>query len=161
MSNPNFGLGEQVSGSFLDFLQMTANAYAIAPASLPVVGANGLTINGTNIYYLKSFIPPRNVTYSWYVLFSSVGTIAATVELEQGFARPTTEGAPDAAWSVPDNKLTSNGLFQTIGDNSPHQTAYSPNATPFARIKITGTGSNNAATLITACKAYAIKNNLL
>lgn len=156
----NQGIGEQVPGTVLDFLQMTANAVA-AGGSGATVGTTGVTINATGVIYLQSFMLLRNVTYGWEVKFTSVGTIDAKVEVEQGFQRPTAEGSSDPAWVVPDNKLTTNGLFSEISDAAYHITAYSPDATPFARVKITGIGSNNAATLLAVCKAYAIKNSLV
>lgn len=162
----NQGTGEQIPGTIMDFIQMTSQMKVILDAagtshSLPTVTASGITVNGTGTIYLPSFIKPRNVTWGWLAKFASVGTVDAKVELEEGWARPTTEGASDAAWVSADNKLTSSMLFQEISDTLNHITAYAPNATPYGRIKITGLGSNNAATLIASMKAYVIKNNIM
>lgn len=162
----NQGLDEQVPGTLLDFIQMTSQRKAILDGqgvshSLPAVTANGITVASTGVIYLPSFVLPRNVTFGWEVKFSSVGTIDAKVELEQGFQRPTTEGASDTTWVSQDNKLTTNMLFQEISNSAYHMTAYSPNATPMGRLKVTGLGSNDAATLLAVAKVYMIKNNQL
>lgn len=155
----NQGVGEQTPGIVMDFLAMTKAAVAAGGAGATIT-SSGVTINATGVIYLQSFLLPRNVTWGWEAKFTSVGTIDAKIEIEQGFQRPVTEGAADSTWAVPDNKLTTNGLFQEIVDANYHITSYSPDATPFARVKITGLGSNNAATLLEVMKGYAIKNTL-
>lgn len=159
MSIPNQGLGEQLPGTVLDFLQMTLAAVTAGGAGATIT-ASGVTVASTGVIYLQSFTLPRNVTFGWLAQFTSVGAVDARIDLEQGWARPATEGAADSSWSVPDNKRTTNALFQEITDQLVHITSFSPDATPFARIKITGLGSNNAATLLSSMKAYALKNSL-
>lgn len=159
----NAGLAEQTPGQVLDFLQMLAQQIVLnGQGSLPTQASDGtVTVNGSSaVLYFPSFLLPRNVTFGWLVDAASVGTVALVIELEQGWKRPTTEGASDATWAVPDNKLTTSGLFPTIADANAHITAYSPDSTPFARIKVSGASGNNAATKLTALKAYAIKNSL-
>lgn len=153
MSIPNQGLGEQLPGIVLDFIQLTKNAGD--PQGFVV--ANAVPVASTGVVYLNSFLLPRNVTFAWECHFTSNGTIAAKIELEQGFQRPTAEGQADAAWVVPDNKSTP--IF-TVADSNYHITSYAPDPTPFARLKITGTGSNDASTILAAIKAYIIKNSL-
>lgn len=113
-------------------------------------GATSIAIASTATAFSQSFPLERNCTYSWFIQFASPGTIAVTVELEQGFKRPTTEKAVDAVnFCIPDNKLTTNRLYASVTDALLHNVAYAPNATPVGRLKFTGTGANDAATTCT------------
>ena len=122
--------------------------------------ANPLVINSTAVVYSNTIRLPRGCTFGWELKFTSSGVCTVTVELEQANQPPNTEGAQDDAFIIPGNKATTNGLFPTgvITAVGRYQTAYSPNATILARLKITGTGSNDASTALTVARVYAIKN---
>lgn len=142
---PNKGTEETLAGFVVDLL-----ALGVASASQ--------TVNGTGTVYLRSFPLPRNVSFGWEVRFSSVGSINVKVELEQGNFRPGTEDLADAAWAVPDNKAAT-PMFAAITDAVIHSAAYSPNASGFGRLKLTGISGNNAATKIDVARMYTVKNS--
>lgn len=141
------GLGEILPGFLLDILnfggQNNTPTGAIAVAS-------------TGTAYSNSFPLRRGVTYGWTVKMTSSGTVTVKVELEQSNVRPVTEGASDVNWVVPDNKSAS-PMFSAISDTNIHNVAYSPNATGFGRLKLTGSGSNDASTKLAVAQAYGIK----
>ena len=102
------------------------------------------------------------MTYGWEVYFTGSGVVTVTCELEQANQPPTTEGAVDGSWVIPVTKLTTNGLFPTgviVATTTTYITAYSPVATILGRLKLTGTGSNDAAlTYLSLARMYEIKN---
>ena len=102
------------------------------------------------------------MTYGWEVYFTGAGVVTVTCELEQANQPPTTEGAVDGSWVIPVSKLTTNGLFPTgviVATTTTYITAYSPVATILGRLKLTGTGSNDAAlTYLSLARMYEIKN---
>ena len=129
-----------------------------------ILGLGGVTfiaIPTTGVVYSQSFLLPRSVTFGWEVQFTSSGVCTVTVELEQANQPPTTEGAQDDAFTIPVNKLTTNGLFPTgiiVAQGTKYMTAYSPDASAYGRLRITGTGANDASTRITVARFYAVKN---
>lgn len=130
----------------VDLLALTITANA----TLGNAAITAIAVASTTIAFSASFPLERNCTYSWDVQFSSTGVVAVTVELEQGWARPTTELSADTThFCLPDNKLTTNRLYATIGDTALHNVAYAPNATSVGRLKFTGTGANDASTKCT------------
>ena len=139
------GQGELTPGFLLDIL-----AFGTSPTGK-------ITVDATAVAYSNSFPLRRGMTFGWEVMFDSAGSVNCKVELEQGNARPTTEGVADAAWVVPDNKAAS-PMFAAITDKLDHQVAYAPNAMAYGRLKFTGITGNNAATQVVTAKMYSIKN---
>jgi hypothetical protein len=123
-------------------------------------GATSIAVGTTNVAYSESFLLPRGITFGWEVKFTSSGVVAVTVELEQSNQPPTTEKAQDDSFVIPVGKATSNGLFPSgivIAAATRYLVAYSPVATAFGRLKFTGTGANDASTVCTIARLYAIK----
>lgn len=137
------GLSEQLPGKLID--------------TLSLAGVSSIAVASTGVAYGHSFPLFRGVTFGWEVQFASSGSVNVKVELEQGNARPATEGSSDTAWAVPDNKTTA--LFTGVTDTNVHFQAYSPNATAFGRLKYTGISGNDATTTVTKARVYTIKNN--
>jgi hypothetical protein len=130
-------------------------------ALLPATAHTNIAINATAVAYSNSFKLNRGMTYGWEVAFTSSGVVAVTVELEQANQPPTTEGAADGSWVIPVTKATTNGLFPTgvcVAAATTYITAYSPVATILGRLKITGTGANDASTVLSLARMYEIKN---
>ena len=130
-------------------------------ALLPATAHRNIAINATAVAYSNSFKLNRGMTYGWEVAFTSSGVVAVTVELEQANQPPTTEGAADGSWGIPVTKATTNGLFPTgvcVAAATTYITAYSPVATILGRLKITGTGANDASTVLSLARMYEIKN---
>ena len=140
-----FQAGEVVPGLLFDILR----------------GASGIAVAGTATVYSKSFFLKRGVTFGWELKFTSSGVVAVTVELEQSNQPPNTEQAQDDSFVIPISKLTTNGLFPTttiVAAATRYITAYSPVATILGRLKISGTGSNDASTVLSLARLYEIKN---
>jgi hypothetical protein len=143
-----FQTGTQLPGFLNDLLALNQAHTNIAVASIAVA-------------YSKSFVLRRGVTFGWAVKFSSSGVCTVTVELEQSDQPPTTEGSQDDAFVIPQGKGTTNGLFPAgviVAAATWYRVAYAPIATVLGRLKITGTGSNDASTILTGATLYEIKN---
>lgn len=110
-------------------------------------------VASTGIFYSKSFNPIKNCSFGTMIQFSSPGVVNVKVELEQGLAAPGTEGSADTTWGVGDT------LSAGIVDTNPHPLVASPVVMPFCRYKLTGLGSNDAATAI-AQLAFTYEKNL-
>lgn len=142
------GLGEILPGTLLDILAFGGQNN---------LATGDILVNASNAaVFSNSFPLRRGVTYAWEVTFTSPGSVVVKVELEQGNQRPATEGATDTSWAVPDNK-TASPMFSSITDTNMHSAAYSPNASAFGRLKLTGSGANNAGTKLHVARAYGIK----
>jgi hypothetical protein len=128
---------------------------------LALGGVTTLAVASTGVVYSQSFILRRGCTYGWEVAFTSGGVVAVTVELEQSNQPPETEGSQDDSFVIPVGKATTNGLYPTgvcIAAGVRYITAYSPVATVLGRLKLTGTGSNAASTVLSIARMYEIKN---
>jgi hypothetical protein len=140
-----FQVGNQLPGFLVDILASTG----------------ALAVAGTGVAYSNSFVLRRGVTFGWEVKLTSSGVCTVTIELEQANQPPTTEGTQDDAFVIPVNKLTTAGMFPTgiiVTAATHYITAYSPDATVLGRLKITGTGSNDASTKLVLARMYEIKN---
>jgi hypothetical protein len=120
-----------------------------------------IAVNGVTTVYSNSFKLNRGMLFGWEVAMTSSGVVAVTIELEQGNQPPTTEGSADGSWVIPQGKATTNGLFPTgvvIAAATTYITAYAPVATILGRLKISGTGSNDATTVLSLARLYEIKS---
>lgn len=118
-------------------------------------GATTLAVAATGTVYSRSFpLPMGDPSFAFEYQFASGGTVETKLELEQGNQLPGTEMAADSAWVVPDGAAE---LDNACGDEINHIKAYTPAATLFARIKITGSGSNDASTVLSKLKVCIIE----
>ncbi len=112
------------------------------------VGGCTKILNGVNIahsvtYYTNSFdIGSHGTNFGiWLKGSSSAGAPSFTVQIEQSYTKPTTEGAADTNWVIP------NGMADIVTDRVAETafiTSISPVPMPYARYKITtGAGSND------------------
>jgi len=72
---------------------------------------------------------------------TSDGTVTATIQAQTSYQRPTTELAADAAyvmWETP----------ESVSDEAWHAMTLDTVIMPYARFKVTGSGSNDATTEI-------------
>lgn len=128
---------------------------------LALGGVTSLAVATTGVAYTHSFILRRGVVYGWEVKMTSSGVVAVTIELEQANQPPNTEGSQDDSFVIPIGKETTNGLFPTgkvAATATRYITAYSPVATVLGRLKLTGTGSNDASTVLSLARMYEIKS---
>ena len=79
---------------------------------------------------------------------ASSGVIGSKIELEQGNVLPTTEGAVDADnWAVAEN---AQDIESNLAEGNQHFKKLSPVVSKYGRLKITGSGSNDASTTLKA-----------
>lgn len=121
---------------------------------LAIASDTELTVGGTNVVYTKYFPMPRNADIGLLAKIGSVGTINVKVELEQGNTVPTNEAADSSGlWGV--GQILSAGLVAA----GTYPLAITPPVTKFARLKLTGVGSNDAATKFTVLQIAVAKKS--
>ena len=150
-----FQAGTMLPGRLIDILKVGQEA------SPTIFTGATIAIASTDTAYSHSFPLPRGMTFGWEIVLTSSGVVAVTVELEEANQPPTTEGAQDDAFVIPVGKTTTNGLFPTgvvIATGVHYMVAYSPVAAALGRLKFTGTGANDAATVCSVARLYVIKN---
>jgi len=117
----------------------------------PIVGSDSsenMTIEETAVVYTKAFKIGFGDYFSLdYKAASATGTADVKIELEQsvGDAVPTTEGSLDLNYveSVSD-------IETSLSDEVWHKKAITPPVSKYARLKITGVGSNPTDTIFNA-----------
>ncbi len=122
-------------------------------------GETGIIVNATATVYGVSKQLPRGASFGVELQFSSPGDVDVIVNVEQGNARPGTEEAADTdLYAVPANTAgTSVGLVQTVTDEVVHLINFSPVVSGYIRLKLTGQGTNNAATTLIKAKLVYVK----
>lgn len=110
-----------------------------------------ITVNAGGVAYTKSFITPSFDSAAMELEFDSPGTVDVKVEIESGSVVPTTEGSADAV-----NYGVGNTLSAGITDEVVHWIAPSPTVSKFLRFKLSGQGSNDAATKLTKLKFHYV-----
>jgi len=79
---------------------------------------------------------------------ASDGTVLLKIELEVSDVLPTTEGAADATnYAVPENFAD---IESALADENLHIKNIAPPVAKYCRLKITGSGANDASTTLTA-----------
>lgn len=110
-------------------------------------GSPSLAVASTATVYSKSFKLSFGVAFGiWYKAASS-GTVGLKIQLEQGYAPPTTEGSADTSWVIADGVADINS---SLADTTARIKTVTPAPMTYARLKITGIGSNDASTVLTA-----------
>lgn len=147
-----FQAGTQLPGVLLDLVSYQNQAQNLALSTAIACG-------GTSTYYTQSFFLHRGVIFGWEFKVTSTGLVGLTIELEQGNQPPNTERSQDDGFGLPIGKTGVNGLIPTgnIAATGWYRTAYAPIASALARLKITGTGSNDASTALTIARLYQLK----
>lgn len=104
-----------------------------------IQGASSLAVASTNVVYGKSFALKKNRTYGGVFRFTGT-TVDVKVELEQSNYDLTAaeEGSAHTKWAV--GATISSGITSTAA----RVLAVTPVATKYARLKLTGQGSNHA-----------------
>lgn len=78
---------------------------------------------------------------------SSSGTVGLLIELEQSNVPPATEGSSDGNYVVAENQQD---IEADLSDKTQHIKKLSPVVSVYGRLKITGSGSNDATTTLRA-----------
>ncbi len=81
------------------------------------------------------------------LIASSSGVVGLKIELEQGNAAPATEGAVDTNFAVAEN---AQDIFSDLSVKTQKLKKLSPVTSIYGRLKITGSGSNDASTTLRA-----------
>ena len=150
-----FTAGTNYPGILLDLL-----AYQQSN-TVPVPASKSIAVASTAVVYCQSFPLHRGMTFCWELQFTSSGTVAVTVELEQANQPPTTELTADTAFAIPLDKLGNYGMFPAGKCSAAATTyivSYQPDATILGRLKLTGGASNDATTVLSLARLYQIKN---
>lgn len=118
-----------------------------------VQGASTLAVPTTGVVYGKSFALKKNKSYGLLAKFSSPGVVTVKIELEEGNAPPATEGSADTSWAV------GTIIEAAVVSTAAIARAVSPVVAKFARLKLTGSGSNDASTALAQAQ-LGISENL-
>jgi len=119
--------------------------------STPIFGSTGVTdiaVASTATVYTRAFRIDYGDYFSLdYKANSANGSIDLKIELEQSVADnlPATEGSSDANYIEPEN--VSDIVSSLTTENTWKKKSLSPAPGIYARLKITGQGSNNADTV--------------
>lgn len=135
---PNTYYGPPSTNSMLDLLN-------------DVQGAATLAVAGVTTVYGKSFSLPKNHSFGLQYRFTGTA-IQVKVELEQGNDQPTTEGAADTAWGV------GHTIDSAVVASAALVKAVTPVVAKYGRLKLTGSGANNADCLLVLAKLGLTKN---
>ena len=99
----------------------------------------------TNTVYTRAIAIPYGLSFAvWLKLTSAAGSVSMTITVEESYTLPATEGAADDNWVTPAN-VTAIVTDRTA--ETAYMAALSPVVAPYLRLKIVGTGSNNADSL--------------
>ncbi len=101
------------------------------------------------VVYSASFLFGNSEYFTLEYLGASPGTLGLKIELEVGSQPPTTEGSADALlWNVPEN---AQDIESDLSNKTKmHFKKLAPPAALYGRLKITGSGSNDAGSTLTA-----------
>ena len=117
----------------------------------PIMNADGtetILLTTAAIGYSHSFDLSKGVAFGLFIGATSVlGTPSVKVELQESYRRPTTEGAADGAWVVPDGK---SALIDNMNDQEPHVVTVNPVPMTYGRLKLTGLSGHADDSLVTA-----------
>lgn len=83
----------------------------------------------------------------WLQAGNGSGTANMKIQLEQSRIAPVTEGASDVNWVIGDGVAD---IYSNLNDTLVHVKSVSPVPLKYARLKITGLGSNPADATLTA-----------
>lgn len=140
--------------SVLAILFLTTPLFAETPDGrvidlLTVGGVTSIAVPGTAGSTFSNSFPMANKT-PFTLAIQSTATSKFTVALENGFARPTTEGTTDSSNYANDSTTS----VLTISDTALHIYSFTATVSPFARLKFTGLTGNSVANTISVLKVY-------
>lgn len=109
---------------------------------------NTIPIAGEVTIYTRSFSLNLGSFFGvWALASSATGTPNLKIELEESYARPTTEGSAELTlWNVPEvDGVSYEPIFSAINDKTTaHISTITPVPMTFGRYKITGLTANPA-----------------
>lgn len=93
-----------------------------------------ITIGAGATVYTKAFSLKYGLYFALAYKATSAGAIDLTIQLEQSYDLPTTEGSADAKYVIPASLAD---IHTNLADANWHNAAFSPVALPYGRFKIT------------------------
>jgi hypothetical protein len=135
---------------FLVMLLISSNCYAarLGPEASWILAANdsqNMFVDTTNTTYSKAFSLKDCEYFSIGYKGSGEGVANVTVQLEQSWSLPTTEGASDTSYVIPSG--ASDILTAQITNGTWVIKSLSPVPTPYGRFKIIGNATNINTTI--------------
>ena len=126
-------------------MRMTPTKQAILSATHVVA----IPVASAAVVYTASFLLGFSEYFTLEYLGASPGTLGLKIELEVGSQPPTTEGsADDLLWNIPEN---AQDIEADLSNKTRmHFKKLAPPAVRYGRLKITGSGSNDAGSTLTA-----------
>lgn len=107
-----------------------------------------ITIPTTTVVYSQSFRLNYGQAFGvWLQAGNGSGTANMKIQLEQSYKPPTTEGSSDSAYVIGDGVAD---IYSNLNDTTAHVKTIQPVPMKYARLKITGLGSNPADATLTA-----------
>ena len=112
---------------------------------LSSANAAAIPVGAGETVYSASFSLKFGAYFGLAYLAASAGAIDLTIQLEQSFQAPTTEGSADVAYVIPASMAD---IHTNLADANYHIKALTPVAMPYGRFKIvSAAGVANTLTL--------------
>ena len=92
-----------------------------------------ITIPAGETIYSQSFSLKEGAYFALAYKAGSGGAVDLTIDLQQSYRKPTTEGSDDAAYVIPES---ASAIHSNLADTDEHSEALSPVAMPYARLQI-------------------------
>jgi len=123
---------------------------------LELFDGNNLVVGLTGTVWSHLFTLPKDVSFGFEFQFTSPGTTSVQIDLEQGNVDLT--AAQEALANA--NYVLAEGVsaIVTITDEDVHIIGFAPVVTQFARLKLLGTGGNDALTALATARMITTKN---
>lgn len=113
---------------------------------LTAANASDMAVASTATIYTASFRLIKSVYFGVaYRAVSAGGTPSVTIQLEQSWTLPATEGAADTNFVIP---VGLSDIVTDLATETWNIKALAPICMPYGRFKITGTGANPADTIV-------------
>lgn len=100
-----------------------------------------IPIAGNVVVYSKAFDLRYGAYFAAQYKAGGGAGLDLTIQLEQSYDLPTTEGAADSKYVIPDSMAD---IHANLADTDWHIKSLSPVAMPYGRLKITGGAGNPA-----------------
>jgi len=92
-----------------------------------------ITIGAGATVYTKSFSLKFGAYFALAYKAASAGAVDLTIQLEQSYQKPTTEGVADSTYVIPESLAD---IHTNLADENWHNNSISPAAMPYGRLKI-------------------------
>ena len=111
-------------------------------------GVGTITIPTTTVVYSMSFSLKYGQAFGiWFQAGNGSGTANMKIQLEQSYKRPSSEGASDASYVIGAGVAD---IITNLNDTTARVQSVSPVPMKYARLKVTGLGSNPSDATLTA-----------